>query len=77
MMTMKMQQHQSDPQAAEETRLHSKRCTQPATHYSLTNWVVAIFAWIGIIGILFVLAILFSAKALVAIVKLLHFMSGK
>ena len=77
MMTMKMQQHQSDPQAAEETPLQSKRYRQPARHYSLTNWVVAIFAWIGIIGILFVLAILFSAKALVAIVKLLHFLSGR
>jgi vacuolar-type H+-ATPase subunit I/STV1 len=77
MMTMKMQQHQSDPQAAEETPLRSKRYIQPAGHYSLTNWVVAIFAWIGIIGILFVLAILFSAKALVAIVKLLHFLSGR
>jgi hypothetical protein len=74
MMTMKMQQHQSDPQAAEETQLPFKTYTQPAMRNSLTNWVVAIFAWIGI---LFLLVILISAKALVAIVKLSQFLSGR
>jgi hypothetical protein len=56
----------------ERARPSSERYALRARRNPWWAWVVILFAWIGILIVLGVLAILFSAKALVAAVHLCH-----
>jgi hypothetical protein len=56
----------------ERARPSSERYALRTRRNPLWAWFVILFGWIGILIVLGVLAILFSAKALVATVQLCH-----